>query len=258
MATIDIEFTFRGMGVPTVCMTGHDACCVTSTPVPNGSKKKQNALMFAYKEGEHWGTKWHDPQVGQYRFTLIHAKLHCSQIITIDEQVLNEGVIRVQFDRRDCRRKLIPVWLRRIWKRWCKAVKKHTHRPKRLVAKYRRRFRRGPVGTWLESHDRLTIYGASFEFRKDLTGSVHTWGYEEDGSETEWDFRWKLVSDFVIDVQPIDGRSDSDDWGVIEYDFKATLDAYGSHSIEMYSTKSPCGVDDEPRFWWASPVVLVE
>jgi hypothetical protein len=149
---------------------------------------------------------------------------------------------------------MFPVFIQR----WCWNLQDflekrndHPRRDQTVLAQYRRRFRRGPFGTWLSALDDLTEYGSSIEFRRDFTGTIYTWGLDDE--EIYRDFRWKVVGDLSIDVQPIDGDLNPDDWGVIEYDFKVARTAYGRRRVLMYSTIQP------PGFWWsAHPMALAK
>ncbi|MGD0899384.1 MAG: hypothetical protein ABR915_16220 [Thermoguttaceae bacterium] len=266
MQRIDLILTFRGMDVPTVKVTGHDACCLTLREIVDGRKQRSGPLLFAYQEGIIWRTFLTDVKAGQYRLTLISNDLHCAKDVSINDGVLSAGVLHVQFNRDDCHRKLFPAFLRRLWwnlGEFLKNRRDHPSRDHRVLSRYRRRFRRGPVGSWLSSHDMLTIYGTSIEFRKDFTGRVRTWGWgDDDNSAVERDFRWQCVGDFSIDVQPVDGDINPEDWGIVEYDFRVSRSAYGTRQLLMYrihSKDGPAVNSDEPGFWWSShAVALVE
>ena len=128
------------------------------------------------------------------------------------------------------------------------------------MADYRRRYRRGPVGVWLASHERLTLYGTQFEFRNDSTGTIISWGYDEDGDEEgQHEFHWKSVGDFAVDIQPVEAAQCEDDWGLIEYDFRAVRSPYGHRVVEMYSKDGATYDGRAPGFWWeAHGVELVK
>ena len=255
MQSIDFLLTFRGIDVPTTKMMGKDACGLTFRPIVDGREQDSDHLIFAYQKGIVWETTLVDVEPGQYRVTLISNDLHCSQDVTIDDKAISDNVLRVEFIRADCRRKLFPFALKRLWGRvgeYLEKRREHPTRDNRVLTSYRRRFRRGPVGSWISSHDALTIYGCSIEFCRDFTGTVCTWGYEDDESETERHFRWQCAGDCAIDVQPEDDDVHPEDWGRIDYDFRVTRSPHGRREVLMYSKNEPQPHPEEPGFWWST------
>jgi hypothetical protein len=262
MKTVDVIMTFRGIDLPAVEMMGSETCVLTFAQVANGRARKPGSTLFAYEEGIVWRTFLHDVEPGAYRLTLVSNDVHCSQDVCIDEDVLASGVLRVEFNRDDCRRKMIPVSLKRIWwgfRDFLDRREQHPRRDQRVVLRYRRRYRHGPIGSWISAHDNLMSYGCALEFRKDLTGTLHTWGYEDDEAAVERGFRWESAGYCAIEAQPVDGEVDPEEWGLIEYDFKASRNAYGRREVLMFSKNRPEFASDAPGFWWfPHPVVLAD
>ena len=260
---IDLILTFRGIDVPTMKMLGKDACGLTLRRIIDGREQDSGPLLFAYQEGIIWKSVLPDAEQGQFRLTLINNHFHCAQEVTVNDSVLADRVLRVEFNPEHCRRKLFPHFIRQIWWSLCGFLEKRRENPNRdqkVLSQYRRRFRRGPIGSWLSSHERLTDYGCSFEFREDFTGTAVTWGYDDDDdSEAKRDFRWRVVGDFSIDVHPVDGEVNPDDWGILNYEFKVSRSSNGTREMLMYSTNAPEMDNADPGFWWSPhPVTLVE
>ncbi len=260
---VDLILTFRGIDVPTTEMFGKDACSLTFAQIVDGREQRPGPLLLAYQEGIIWRTCLPDVETGQFRLTLISNHTHCSQDVTIDDDVVAQRVLRVEFNRDECRRKWFPVFIKRLWWNLGDFLEKREDDPKRdqrVLSQYRRRFRRGPIGSWLSSHDNL-MYGTSIEFRKDFTGTVCAWdclGYD-DASETGRDFQWQCVGDLSIDVQPVDGDLHPEEWGVLKYDFRVSRSAYGKRQVLMYSTDIQEIDGKERGFWLAGhAVTLVE
>lgn len=130
-----------------------------------------------------------------------------------------------------------------------------------LIAQYRARFRRGPVGlwtTWLGAGWDI-CYGCQFEFASDFSGRVCSWDSgDEDEPEMETPFTWRLLDDFVIETQPIDESDCEEAWGVVRYDFRFALSKYGGdRMLVLYEVGD--GDEDTSGFWWSpNPVMLVE
>lgn len=259
MKPLDLILTFHGIKVPTAPVFGKAACCMTVGRLIEGREQKSNRVLFAYQEGDVWKATFFDEEPGQFRLTLVSNTLRCSRDVTIDDPVLASGALQVDFRREDCRRQWVPVWVKRWW--W--KLRDHRarrcndpSRDERVLSQYRRRFRRGPVGTWL-SDSELTLYGTSFEFRPDFTGSIVSWGYDEEVPARE--FRWNCVGDCAIEVQPIDGEFDRAEWGIVRYDFKTSRSPYGNRQLLMYDPNKPKYVENGPGFWHScEPVVLTK
>ena len=89
--------------------------------------------------------------------------LRCVQDVTVDDAVLREGVLRIVFDREQCRRKLIPLFLKRLWWKFEEFLRSREQHPRRNKRELHNTDRlasaEGPVGFWIASHDMMTIYG---------------------------------------------------------------------------------------------------
>ncbi len=255
-ADIDLILTFRGIDVPTAKIVGRDACILTLRKIVDGREQRSDKHHFAYQNDIIWKMQLNNAKRGEFRLTLVSNDLHCSRDITIDDAALTQGALRVEFNRNSCRRKLTPVFLKRLWWNLLELLNKRSNAPKRdqrVLAQYGRRFRHGPVGEWASAHENLMMYGSSFEFRADFTGTARTWDVLDNESGTTHDFTWKSVGDLSIEVQPVSSDSLPEDWGVVEYDFETSRDPHGVRQVMMYSK------GNAPGFWWEPhPVVLVE
>ncbi len=251
---LDIYVAFREMHPPAVEVTGKLACALAVHRLVDECEQESDQILFAYEDGIVWKATFAEPSHANYRIHLVSNELRCSADITVNDETIAQGQVRITFDRRQCRRKLTPVFVKRLWWRasevatYCGQLSLFD----RIVAtNYRRRYRRGPIGTWLSSHDMLTVYGCSIEFRSDGTGAVHHWGSDEDMDEVETlrEFRWRSKGDFVIDVCPCDGNFHEDNWGHVQFDFKVKRSPYGKRIVLMYSKGGPFNDDG----FWQSP-----
>lgn len=267
MSNLKISISFRGMTPPTAKLTGHDACAITFNPLINGHEEKSDRVIFAYEDGIVWTTMLIGASKGDYRATLISNALHCYQDISIGDDTLAEGVVRLRFTHEHCQRKSIPPFLMRLWwavRNVCDKIKEHPLCDQIALSKYRRRFRRGPIGAWVASHDMLTVYGCSIEFRKDATGTARTWGYDEESSvaDSTCEFRWRSVGDFAIEVYTCGENKNDESWesefcGIIEFDYLVTRSVYGHRIVLMYSKSGPGYNVGETNFWLSThPVEL--
>ncbi len=261
MQTIDVFLTFGGIDAPTVKMTGNDACALTLRPLVNGREEGEGSTLFAYPDDIFWKAVLVNVEPGQYRLSLLNNSHHCFEDILIDDRAVAERALHVEFNWSDCRRRRVPALLKRIWWSIGEFVEKrreHPRRDRRVLSRYRRRFRRGPVGLWLSEHDRQSLYGTAFLFREDATGSVRSWGHE-DGADVEQEFRWTSVGDFKIDIQPVAETTYPEDWGVVEYGFRVARGPYGDRLVLMCSTNQPAIEGREPGFWQSMhPVALAK
>lgn len=130
-----------------------------------------------------------------------------------------------------------------------------------MLADYRERFRRGPVGVWTTSLGAGWDigYGCQFEFKPDFTGRIFSYDTGDDEEpETEDFFTWKLVDDFVIETAPVETNSHDDDWGILRYGFQFATSKYGGEkNLVLYEI----GYEPEGElgFWWSpNPVVLTD
>jgi hypothetical protein len=128
-----------------------------------------------------------------------------------------------------------------------------------LIAQYRNRFRRGPVGVWTTSLGAGwdICYGCQFEFRSDFTGRAVMYDSgEEQQPETETPFIWTVIDDFTIDVQPTGEVDCREGWGIIRYDFRFACSKHGGDRILVLFEKGR-DATDKPGFWWSpNPVVF--
>ena len=74
------------------------------------------------------------------------------------------------------------------------------------VAKARKRFAKGLVGTW--SIDDMLV-GMRLTFREDGSGTMEEWGWDHFHLDPEYvsvpEFQWRVVADRTIDI-PVAGR----------------------------------------------------
>lgn len=258
---VELLLRFNGIDVPTIETLGKECCALKVNPLVDGREVESNHIILAYPSGSDWKATLIRSTPGQYRLTLISPQYHCTHDFVLDDATFTTGVLQVEFDRSRCRRKLVPLFLYRLWLEllaWRDKWREHPRNDARCAAQYRKRFRNGPIGTWLSDPEVWTLYGWSVEFRRDFTGRICSWDTSED-TETEREFRWRVLGDFSLDVQPVDGVLDPGMWGRLDYDFRVTRNAYGRRQIELISKPHPEPFPDRPSFWWsANPMTLSE
>lgn len=115
MKTIDLIVTFDGIEVATAPVLGKTACGLTVGRLIDGREQESNYVLFAYQDDNVWKTTFFNAQPGQFRLTLISATLRWFHDITINDEVLANGVLHVEFCRYDCRWQWIPVFIKRWW-----------------------------------------------------------------------------------------------------------------------------------------------
>ena len=250
MNRVDLTISFPDINVRTSELCGKQACGITVARIVDGRPQRSDQLIFAYQRGNTWKASIFPAECGRFRLELIDPFLKCVQEVAIDDAVLREGILPIVFDRAHCRRKLIPLRLKLLWWRieeYLRSREQHPRRDRKIVARYRRRFRKGPIGFWEAWHELMTEYGCSIEFRADSTGTVWSWGTDEQESETQQQFTWRSLRDRCIEVRLLDAEGHPGEMRTIHYDFRVTRSAYGTRKVRMYDTGWRLG--GEPGFW---------
>jgi hypothetical protein len=144
-------------------------------------------------------------------------------------------------------RELLTIRARAGWlKRGAFAKLDNQH----IIADYRRRFRRGPIGFW---YTRLgggfeMTHGTNLLFNADGTGTCWSWDILDESPNRETVIEWRSVGDCRIEAR----KQGEGAWELVTYDFRLRLNEYDIPEVCIFQPDHWAAKHfGDPGFWWS-------